>query len=176
MIDNAGASDPQAKAIALANGTDDVSILSQLTEKTLKAATSATIVMNRNTQDDLSIESGNTSCSKTQAAVKEALKEVSLEHNKAMEEQRLKFQRELEELRNALNRNNNQIVASPNPNTSTSDTRDNPHIATPTEMDLEEHSLQDQKMDIDSSDDEVALASSRQSTRRTAVSAKDNKS
>ena len=47
-------------------------------------------------------QSGNTSKSKTQAAVKEALKDVSLQHNKAMKEQHDKFQRELEELRKKL--------------------------------------------------------------------------
>jgi hypothetical protein len=90
--------------MAMANGEDDASVLSQLTDKTLKeanlrpprngATSSASSVT--------SLQSGNTSKSKTQAAVKEALKEVSIEHNKAMIEQKRQFQKEIEALRLAL--------------------------------------------------------------------------
>ena len=111
VIDNAGSLDNQAKTIAMASGTVDVSLLSQLTDKTLKAATSATAT-GRNVQNDGSTASGNTSHSKTQAAVQDALKEVSLEHNKVMEEQRLKFQRELAALRKEMEPNTSHIITS----------------------------------------------------------------
>jgi hypothetical protein len=64
-------------------------VISNLTEKTLHAATTAARPRML-AKDDSSIESGHTSCSKTQAAVKAALKEVSLEHSKAMAEQEKK--------------------------------------------------------------------------------------
>lgn len=48
--------------------------------------------------------SGQTSRSKTQAAVRMALKEVSLEHNKAMAEQQKKFQQEMAVLRQSFER------------------------------------------------------------------------
>jgi hypothetical protein len=176
VIENAGSMDNQAKTIALANGTDEVSVLSQLTEKTLKAATSA-VASGKNIQDDGSMASGNTSRSKTQAAVKDALKEVSLEHNKAMEEQRLKFQRELEALRKEMERNTNQAINFPStPAPTINEIQENPPIATPMDTESEVHTSQNEKMDIDSSDDEVALVRSRQHTRRIVVSAKDNKS
>jgi hypothetical protein len=160
----------------LANGTDEVSVLSQLTEKTLKAATSA-VASGKNIQDEGSMASGNTSRSKTQAAVKDALKEVSLEHNKAMEEQRLKLQRELEALRKEMERNTNQAINFPStPAPTINEIQENPPIATPMDTESEVHTSQNEKMDIDSSDDEVALVRSRQHTRRIAVSAKDNKS
>lgn len=63
----------------MANGEDDVSVLSTLTEKTLKVAT-----VPGGRVDASSVASGQTSRSKTQAAVRAALKEVFLEHNKAM--------------------------------------------------------------------------------------------
>jgi hypothetical protein len=92
-----------AKVIAMANGEDDASILSQLTDKTLKEATSRPRKgMTSSTSSVTSVQSGNTSKSKTQAAVKDALKEVSLEHNKAMKEQQQRFQKEIEALRQAL--------------------------------------------------------------------------
>jgi hypothetical protein len=91
-----------AKAMAIANGTDDVSILSQLTEKTLKEATSRRPNDTQSIHSLQSQESGNTSKSKTQAAVKEALKDVSLQHNQAMKEQQEKYQKEIETLCRAL--------------------------------------------------------------------------
>jgi hypothetical protein len=90
------------KAMAMANGEDDVSVLSQLTDKTLKAATSRSGHTSPSDSTLNSQQSGMTSKSKTQAAVKEALKDVSLQHNKAMREQQEKFQKEIEELRKAL--------------------------------------------------------------------------
>jgi len=95
VIDNAISKELQEKTMAMAQGDDDISILSNLTDKTLKAATSVT-------GEEGSVQSGNTSRSKTQLAVKEALKEVSLEHNKAMEEQQKRFQEEIATLRKAL--------------------------------------------------------------------------
>jgi hypothetical protein len=92
-----------AKAMAMANGEDEVSVLSQLTEKTLKEAN--TRIRHGTSSSSSSItsgQSGNTSKSKTQAAVRDALKEVSLEHNKAMLEQKQLFQKEIESLRKAL--------------------------------------------------------------------------
>ena len=47
-------------------------------------------------------------------ALKEALKEVSLEHNNAMEEQQKRFQKELDALRKALEQG--QTVSRPNGN------------------------------------------------------------
>jgi hypothetical protein len=175
VLDNVDTSDTQAKAIALASGMDDVSVLSQLTEKTLRAATT-TATTDQNGQDDLSLVSGNTSRSKTQAAVKEALREVSIEHNKAMEEQRLQFQCELETLRSSMDKNHNQDINSPRPHEINSDSSAYPPIATPTEMEVEVQSVHGHPMEIDSSDDEVALARSRQPSRRAAASAKANKS
>jgi hypothetical protein len=92
-----------AKDIAMANGEDEASVLSQLTDKTLKEAHLHTDRGNLSSNSSVtSVQSGNTSRSKTQAAVKEALKEVSLEHNKAMIEQKKQFQKEIEALRKAL--------------------------------------------------------------------------
>jgi hypothetical protein len=90
------------KAMAMANGEEDVSVLSQLTDKMLKAATSRSGQTSPSNSSTSSQQSGNTSRSKTQAAVKEALKDVSLQHNKAMKEQHEKFQKELEALRKQL--------------------------------------------------------------------------
>lgn len=90
------------KTMAMANGMDDVSVLSQLTDKTLKAASSRSGQTSPSDNSMSSQQSGNTSKSKTQAAVKEALKDVSLQHSKAMKEQHDRFQRELEELRKKL--------------------------------------------------------------------------
>lgn len=95
--------DAAAKVMAMANGEDDASVLSQLTDKTLKEATSCPMNGGTSTTSSVtSAQSGNTSKSKTQAAAKEALKEVSIEHNKAMIEQKLLFQKEIEALRKAL--------------------------------------------------------------------------
>mmetsp|Transcript_1469 Transcript_1469/g.2680 ORF Transcript_1469/g.2680 Transcript_1469/m.2680 type:complete len:140 (+) Transcript_1469:216-635(+) len=90
--------------MAMANGEDDVSILSQLTEKTLKEATSRRRKDGIQSSDSsiASNQSGMTSRSKTQAAVREVLKEVSIQHNQAMKEQHDRFQKELEALRQAL--------------------------------------------------------------------------
>jgi hypothetical protein len=96
--------DPEVarKTMAMANGEDDASVLSQLTEKTLKAATSKHGSGLPSGSTVTSQQSGMTSKSKMQAAVKEALKDISLQHNKAMKEQQEKFQREIEVLRKAL--------------------------------------------------------------------------
>jgi hypothetical protein len=96
--------DDAAKVMAMANGEDEASVLSQLTDKTLKEANLRSRPGTSSSASSVtSIQSGNTSKSKTQAAVKEALKEVSLEHNKAMMEQKQLFQKEIEALRKALN-------------------------------------------------------------------------
>jgi hypothetical protein len=89
------------KNMAMANGEDDVSILSTPTDKTLQAAVTRPGEHNGK-NDDTSIQSGMTSKSKTQQAVKLALKEVSIEHQRAMSEQQQKFQKEIEELKRAL--------------------------------------------------------------------------
>jgi hypothetical protein len=86
------------KYTAMANGEDEVSILSNLTEKTLQEANKAGTTTS--IHEEQSVQSGMTSRSKTQLAVKEALQAVSLEHNKALKEQQKKFQLEIE----ALNR------------------------------------------------------------------------
>jgi hypothetical protein len=182
VLETAIDSQTQAKAIALASGTDEVSVLSQLTEKTLRAAT-ATAVSGRHDNDESSIESGNTSRSKTQAAVKEALKEVSLEHNKAMEEQRLKFQWELEALRRLMGTTATQDQlpgrheSPPIDNENEMDremlspTTENGQVALLMDMELEEPPQQAQLMDVDSSDDEAAITRSRRMDRRTAAAA-----
>ena len=90
------------KTMAMAHGEDDISILSNLTEKTLKASRSRTGNHSPSESTINSQQSGNTSKSKTQAAVKEALKDVSLQHNKAMQEQKEKFRKEIEALRKEL--------------------------------------------------------------------------
>lgn len=87
------------KYTALANGEDDVSMLSNLTEKTLQEANKAG---DGTSNENQLVQSGMTSKSKTQLAVKEALQAVSLEHNKALREQQKKFQLEIESLKKAL--------------------------------------------------------------------------
>jgi hypothetical protein len=89
----------ERKQVAMANGEDDVSLLSNLTDKTLRDANTPGPV---NQEDGASVQSGMTSRSKTQLAVKEALKAVSLEHKKALQEQQQKFQKELEVLKQSL--------------------------------------------------------------------------
>jgi hypothetical protein len=89
----------ERKEVAMANGEDDVSLLSNLTDKTLKEANTPST---GNQDDGTSIQSGMTSRSKTQLAVKEALKAVSLEHKKALQEQQQKFQKELDVLKQSL--------------------------------------------------------------------------
>jgi hypothetical protein len=162
---------------------DGVSVLSQLTDKMLRAATSIA-TLDKSSQDDSSIESGQTSRSKTQAAVKEALKEVSLEHNRAMEDQRVKCQRELEELGRSLERNyspqsNLQEAMSISIGVATThqsrgaavtEFRGNEPIV------LDVSPPQEASMDIYSSDDEMAMEITNQSSRKTGVSATDNKS
>jgi hypothetical protein len=101
-----------AKHIAMAHGEDEVSVISNLTDKTLKAATSISGKTPRS-RDDNSTISGNTSKSKTQLAVKEALKEVSVEHNRAMTEQQQKFQQEIDALRKALEHNTRVSMEDP---------------------------------------------------------------
>jgi hypothetical protein len=174
VLDSAANTETQAKAIALASGTDDVSVLSQLTDKTLRAATSSQ-APGGTSNDDSSVESGQTSRSKTQAAVKEALKEVSLEHNKAMEEQRAKFQCELEELRRSLERNytpheistTNTIPPSHDsiPNNPSREPSLSAHRVQETALD--DSSPQEANMDIDSSDDDLAMTVAPQSGRKT---------
>lgn len=95
MTTNVSINDVQ-KQVAMANGEDDISLLSNLTDKTLQEA-------NGVQPDNVSIQSGMTSRSKTQIAVKEALQAVSSEHNKALKEQQAKFQKEIAELKRALN-------------------------------------------------------------------------
>jgi hypothetical protein len=101
------------KGLALANGEDEISVLSTLTDKTLKEAT--TRHSNPSSTGDAmsvgSIVSGMTSKSKTRLAVKEAIKEVSAEHNKAMEEQQQRFQREIATLRKELERSTSRHPA-----------------------------------------------------------------
>jgi hypothetical protein len=133
------------KAMAMANGEDDVSVLSQLTDKTLKAAMSRG---SRSSPSESTInsinsqQSGGTTKSKTQAAVKEALKDVSLQHNKAMKEQQDKFQKQIEELRKALA---DRTVVSPG-----TTMNNEPHTSTP------EQAATNMAV-IDSSDDEASM-------------------
>jgi hypothetical protein len=172
VLGKADVEQQQAKALALASGTDDVSILSQLTDKTLRAAT-ATMEPRRSVQDDSSIESGQTSRSKTQAAVKEALKEVSLEHNRAMEEQRMKFQREMDELRRSMERNYTQHRTKGTQRASSPMTREDQQAGEVDSVadngqDVEENSIpQETTMEMDSSDDDIAMTLVQQSGRRT---------
>jgi hypothetical protein len=88
-----------SKHVARANSKDNVSVISNLTDKTLKAATTMMGGTQLHHVDDSSTISGMTSKSKMQLAVKEALKGVSEEHNKAMMEQQQHFQREIDALR-----------------------------------------------------------------------------
>jgi S-adenosylmethionine synthetase len=67
----------------------------------------------KTTGEDMSVGSGvsgMTSKSKTQLAVRQAKKDVSVEHNKAMEEQQQRFQREIDRLRKALENSSTQIT------------------------------------------------------------------
>lgn len=89
----------EKKQVAMANGEDDVSIVSNLTDKTLRDANDSVKGIQG---DGNSVQSGMTSRSKTQLAVREALQVVSLEHNKALKEQQRKFQRELDDLKKTL--------------------------------------------------------------------------
>jgi hypothetical protein len=93
-----------AKHVAMANGQDDISMISNLTDKTLKAATTVPQQLHDRSEAS-SLASGYTSKSKTQLAVKEALKEVSIEHNKAMVEQQKLFQKELDALKKQFTQN-----------------------------------------------------------------------
>lgn len=98
-VDTATAS----KTMAMASGEDDISVLSQLTDKTLKASMSRSGHQSPTGGSSVnSHQSGMTTKSKTQAAVKEALRDVSIQHNQAMKEQQAKFQKEIESLRCAL--------------------------------------------------------------------------
>lgn len=66
----ASISGDMAKAMAMANGEDEVSVLSQLTDKTLKEAnTRSRKGISSSASSITSVQSGNTSKSKTQAAV-----------------------------------------------------------------------------------------------------------
>jgi hypothetical protein len=130
-----------AKAISMANGEDEASVLSQLTDKTLREASARSRQGTTSSSSSVtSVQSGNTSKSKTQAAVRDALKEVSLEHNKAMMEQKQLFQKEIEALRKALEHH----TASPQTNVDIN--ADDISIAEDTEIQVE-----------DSSDDEASL-------------------
>lgn len=157
------------KHLAMANGEDDISILSSLTEKTLKAATKIPGTSGRG-DDGMSVESGMTSKSKTQLAVRSALKEVSAEHHKAMEEQQKKFEREIAQLRQALEQNNavlnQQEVA-------IQGTQDSPE-ALPLETDINNMDAKQEEtgvMDLDdSSDDMASLPSTRRAFKKTSLS------
>eukprot|EP00557_Chaetoceros_sp_GSL56_P000600 CAMPEP_0176493588 /NCGR_PEP_ID=MMETSP0200_2-20121128/9627_1 /TAXON_ID=947934 /ORGANISM="Chaetoceros sp., Strain GSL56" /LENGTH=282 /DNA_ID=CAMNT_0017891257 /DNA_START=202 /DNA_END=1050 /DNA_ORIENTATION=- len=182
VLDSAENKETQAKAIALASGTDDVSVLSQLTDKTLRAATT-TMTSGGASHDDSSIESGQTSRSKTQAAVKEALKEVSLEHNRAMEEQRVKFQRELEELRRSMERNSTQNRANTTDITQSLGVIVTQHVVAGAasedrglEIEGNDSPPQEALMEIDSSDDEMAMIRDSQIGGMTGVLDKASKS
>lgn len=160
VLGNTEPKEHQAKTLALASGTDDVSILSQLTDKTLKAVTT-TMDSGRSLKDDSSIESGQTSKSKTQAAVREALKEVSLEHNRAMEEQQMKFQKEMEALRKSMERNYTLRNTHPDePAVSLTETGQGTDI---NDSDIPQEST----MEVDSSDDDIAMLVAQQSGLRT---------
>lgn len=87
------------KQVAMANGEDEVSVISNLTDKTLQ---DAKIPHQTAPQDNESIQSGMTSKSKTRLAVKEALQAVTIEHGKALKEQQQKFQKEIDELKKLL--------------------------------------------------------------------------
>jgi hypothetical protein len=147
VLDNVTNSQHQAKAMAMANGEDEVSVLSNLTEKTLKAATKP------GGTDETSVASGHTSRSKTQAAVRAALKEVSLEHNKAMAEQQKKFQQELAALRQSFERQTT---------TDQSEREVTTIPSTPTAGEVQDI----QHMEEDSSDDELALQQTRRCSKR----------
>jgi hypothetical protein len=99
-----------AKGLAMAHGEDEVSVISMLTDKTLKEATTYSAHL-KSTGEEMSVGSavsGMTSKSKTQLAIREAIKEVSVEHNKAMEEQQQRFQREIAKLRKALDQSSSR--------------------------------------------------------------------
>jgi hypothetical protein len=147
VLDNVATTPFQDKAMAMANGEEEVSVLSTLTEKTLKAATASGGV------EDTSVASGQTSKSKTQAAVRAALKEVSLEHNKAMAEQQKKFQQEMAALRKSFE--SQSTMDKPGNTIATI-----PH--TPTTGEEQD----DQPMEEDSSDDELALKATRRRSKR----------
>jgi hypothetical protein len=174
VLGNTEPKEHQAKTLALASGTDDVSILSQLTDKTLKAVTT-TMDSGRSLKDDSSIESGQTSKSKTQAAVREALKEVSLEHNRAMEEQQMKFQKEMEALRKSMERNYTQSRPDDTERTSSPvlrNTHPDEPAASLTETgqgtDINDSDIpQESTMEVDSSDDDIAMLVAQQSGLRT---------
>jgi len=91
------------KGLAMANREEEVSVVSALTDKTLKEASTLPGHQKASSATS-SVASGMTSRSKTQLAVKEALKEVSVEHNRAMEEQQRRFRQEIDELRKVLER------------------------------------------------------------------------
>jgi len=148
VLDTVATSPHQEKMMAMASGEEDVSVISNLTEKTLKAATKLSDT------EELSMASGQTSRSKTQAAVRAALKEVSLEHNKAMAEQQKKFQQELAALRQSFERQ------------STGDSPEHavatiPSTPTAGEDQIDQHMEQD-----DSSNDELALQQPRRRNKR----------
>jgi hypothetical protein len=140
------------KAMAMANGEDDVSILSQLTEKTLKEAKSRRRKDGTQSSDSsiASTQSGLTSRSKTQAAVKEVLKEVSIQHTQAMKEQHDRFQKEIEALCHALE--NHTAVAPPISPTTTVPAQE---VGLPEMMQPEEVILppDDTPMEVDDSSD-----------------------
>jgi len=138
------------KAMAMANGEDDVSVLSQLTDKTLKASMSRTGSRSPSDSTVSSQQSGMTSKSKTQAAVKEALRDVSIQHNQAMQEQQAKFQKEIESLRQALA---SRTTVSPNTQA------DNEEPPKPEEVVAQEHVTVE-----DSSDDELSLNKTKNKT------------
>jgi hypothetical protein len=154
----------EAQQVAMANGEDDVSIISNLTDKTLKAAMKP---MSKNTGDASSTESGMTSKSKTQLAVKAALLEVSSEHNKAMVEQQKKFQQEIEQLRRALEQ---QQTLTKTPNTQDSTPMDTLDTVTTDIVHIEKPAT----MEVDDSSDDTAppIQPSRQTRTSSLAAAK----
>jgi hypothetical protein len=151
--------DIATKNMAMANGEDEVSVLSNLTEKTLKA--SLTRSGNHSPSDSTmnSQQSGKTTKSKTQAAVKEALRDVSIQHNQAMKEQQEKFRKEIEALRKALE---TQTAVSPEKTTTAEDTIPPNEVADDASRNVE-----------DSSDDEASMKNNKS---RSLIQKPNNKS
>lgn len=87
------------KQVAMANGEDEVSVISNLTDKTLQ---DATLPQQTSSRDSDSVQSCMTSKSKTRLAVKEALQVVTTERRRALQEQQQRFQKEIDELKKLL--------------------------------------------------------------------------
>ena len=101
-----------------------------------------------------------------------------------MEEQRDKFQRELEELRHCMERNHTQPSGTSANIATSSAVIENQHAARPvTTSEVREHMIvieasppQEAVMDIDSSDDDVAMEPAHQAGRRTGTKDVNSKS